>query len=205
MTVAEATRWALSVHGTVWVAAAAAYYKYGDRTKLFRELPKEGRRLRQAVLNKIASELAAQLRPVVRDSTSVRSNLLSPGGDYIEGSVDITVGERYYQAIHDFVTNASGALVDYRLVLATVRAWRVWAHRLSWSILILVVLEPAVLLTALVVLVPMNETDQAPLWLLLLGSLPTVAVIVGVFLSLILVHMKQGVIIDLEERYDTNS
>ena len=61
------------------------------------------------------------------------------------------------------------------------------------------------LLTALVVLVPMNETDQAPLWLLLLGSLPTGAVIVGVFLSLILVHMKQGVIIDLEERYDTNS
>ena len=205
MTVADATRWVLSVHGTVWVAAAAAYYKYGDRTKLFSEFPKEGRRLRQAVRDKIASELAAQLRPVVRDSASVHSTLLSPGGDYIEESVDITVGERYYQAIHDFVTNASGALVDYRLALAAVRVWRVWAHRLSSSILILVVLEPVVLLTALVVLVPMNETDQAPLWLLLLGSLPTGAVIVGVFLSLILVHMKQGVIIDLEERYDTNS
>ena len=207
MTIAEATNLALVVHGALCLVATTAYIKYGDRKVLFDKLPQESRRLMQAIKDEITTDLWAQLRPIVRDSAKVRTSILKPDGDdYVEELADVTEGEGYYQAIRDFVTNSSGSLVDYSLILKAVKAWRVWAHRLSWFILILVILEVAILGLALLVIVSsINEADSAPMWSLLLGSVPTALVIVGIFICLILVHVKQGTIVDLKLNYDTNS
>ena len=205
MNFAEATTLAFSVHGAVLLVAATTYFKYANPKELFDKLPEEIRRLRQSIRNRITSEIADQLRPIVRDSTSVRTGLFRPEGDYFEKPADVTEGEGYYQAVHDFVTNSSTALVDYSLVIGTAKAWRDWAHRLSSSILFLVILESFMLASTLLVLVSINETLQVPLWALLVGSVPTAIVMSGVFTCLIYVHRKQGVIVDLKENYDTSS
>lgn len=205
MTIAEATSLALSVHGAVCLVAAAAYYKFGDRKVLFDKLPQDCRRLMRSIKDEITTDLWAQLRPIVRDSIRAQTTTIKTKGDeYIEEPADVTEGEIYYQAIRDFVTNSSGSLVDYSVILKTVKAWRVWAHLLSWLILILVILEVALLAMTLLVLVSINGTEIAPLWSLLLGSVPTVVLIVGVFTCLILVHVKQGTIVDMKINYDTN-
>lgn len=204
MTIAEATNLAFSVHGAVLLIAAATYFKYANRKELFEKLPQECRRLRQSIRDRITSEIAVQLRPIVRDSARVRTGVLSSEGDYIEMPVDVTEGEGYFQAIHDFVTNSSRALIDYSLILATAKAWRDWAHRLSSSILFLVIMESVILALTLLVLVVINETSPVPLWSLVLGSVPTAMVIGAIFICLIFVHVKQGVIVNLKENYDTN-
>ena len=161
--------------------------------------------MRLAIRDRITSEIANQLRSIVRDSASVQTGLFKPKGDYIEKPVDFTEGEKYYQVIHDFVTNSSGVLVDYSLVLATAKAWRDWAHRLSSSVLLLIILESVMLALTFLVLIVLNEACQAPLWSLVLGSAPTAIVIVAILICLICVHVKQGVIVDLKENYDTQS
>ncbi len=205
MTYAEVTEWVLGTHGAVFLAALTIYLKYGDPTKLFDRFPQEYKKLQQAVRDKIASDLADQLQSVVRDSTGVRSSILDIDGEYIEEPVDVTKGETYYQSIRDFVTNASGALVDYRRVLDVIKAWRSWAHRLSWSILILVILELVMLVFAVLVLYNANESDKIPVWLALLGSVPTVSVIFGAIVCLVIMHVKQDIVFSLKECYETNS
>ena len=205
MTYAEVTDMVLSTHSAVFLAAFAVYWKYGDKTKLFDKFPQEYRRLQRLVRDQIAGDLADQLRPVVRDSASIRSSILNSVGKYIEEPVDVTKGEIYYQTIRDFVTNTSEALVDYRRVLDIIEAWRVWAHRLSWSILILVILEPVMLISAVLIFYNMEGVEQVPVWLALLGSVPTLSVILGAFISLVFVHVKQGAIFNLKDSYDTNS
>ncbi len=69
MTIGEAAGLALKVHGAVWVAAAAAYYKYGDRTELLEKAVRGNRSARQSLRDNIATELQKQLVPVVRDAT----------------------------------------------------------------------------------------------------------------------------------------
>lgn len=113
MTVAELTNLSLSIHGAIWVAAAVAYYKFGDRKVLFDKVPQECHRLTQALKDEITTDLRAQLRPIVRDSNRIRTGIFKPeGDDYIEEPVDVTEGEGYYQAIRDFVTGLSRFLCN---------------------------------------------------------------------------------------------
>ena len=108
MTLSDAAGLALKVHGAVWLAAVAAYYKYGDRTDLFEKALRGNQSLRQAVRDNIATDLSKQLQPVIRDAICVRSPVLDAGGDYVERVTDITKSELYYQAIRDYVSRSTG-------------------------------------------------------------------------------------------------
>ena len=92
MTIAEATTLAFSAHGAILLVAAATYFKYANRKELFEKLPEECRRLRQAIRDRITSEIAVQLGPIVRDSARVQTSVLNPEGKYIEKSADVALG-----------------------------------------------------------------------------------------------------------------
>ena len=205
MTVEDAATLALSTHGAVWIAAAAAYYRYGDRTEFFDKSLQGCRRIRQSIRDAIASSLSAHLGPVVRESSRIRSALLDADGAYIDQPANLAESEPYYQAIRDFVSGTAGALVDYRLALDTVNSWRVWAHRLSKCILSLVIFETVMLAWPIMALVRLDPTDQTPRWWFALGSLPTAGIVFALFTCLVIVHVKHGAIIDLKERYDPDS
>lgn len=202
MTLGEAASLALKVHGAVWLAAAAAYYKYGDKTALFEKALRGNRSLRQAVRDNIATDLSKQLQPVIRDATGVRSPLLDPGGGYFERATDITKSELFYQSIRDYVSSSAGSLLDYRLVLETTDRWRTWAHRLSRSILVLVILETLQIAGALLVSVMTDPNRIATTWWFLASLAPTSVVVGFLFWCLCMVHIKQGAMVDLRERYD---
>ncbi len=81
MTLTAAAALAMKVHGAVWLAAAAAYYKYGDRTNLFSRALQGNRSLRQALRDNIAADLGKQLQPVIRDAARTRSPGIRLPGD----------------------------------------------------------------------------------------------------------------------------
>ena len=95
MTLSDVAALALKVHGAVWLAAVAAYYKYGDRTDLFSRALQGNHRLRQAVRDNIAADLSQQLQPVIRDATRTRFPVLDDAGAYIEYATDITESEAF--------------------------------------------------------------------------------------------------------------
>lgn len=204
MTLSDAAGLALKVHGAVWLAAVAAYYKYGDRTDLFHKALRGNRSLRQVVRDNIATDLSKQLQPVIRNATRTTSPVLDASGTYVEQVADITESEPFYQAIRDFVSASVGSLLDYRLVLETADCWRKWAHRLSRAILALVILETLVIAGALLVSVTANQNEIAVSWFL--ASLgPTCTLVVYLFWCLCIVNMKQGMMVDLREQYDPES
>ena len=205
MTLSDAVGLALKVHGGVWLAAVAAYYKYGDRTDLFDKALRGNRSLGQAVRDNVATDLSKQLQPVIRDATRATSPVLDAAGDYIEHVADITNSEPFYQAIRDYVSLSAGSLLDYRLVLETADRWRTWAHRLSRSILVLVIFEPLVMAGALLVRVTADLGRTATPWWFLASLAPTCILVVSLFLCLCIVHMKHGVMLDLRERYDSET
>jgi hypothetical protein len=163
---------------------------------------KVNRSARQAIRDNIATDLSKQLQPVVRDATRARSPVLDAGGGYIEHATDITESEPFYQAIRDYVSLSAGALVDYRSILQTTERWRTWAHRLSQSILALVILEIVIMACAVLVLVIADLTRSAAPWWFLASLVPTAVIVVLLLCCLCIVHVKHGVIVDLRERYD---
>ena len=204
MTSSEAAALALKVHGAVWLAAVAAYYKYGDRIDLFDKALRGNRRLREAVRDNVATDLSKQLQPVIRNATSATSPVLDVDGSYIEHAADITESEQFYQAIRDYVSLSAGSLLDYRLVLETADCWRKWAHRLSRSILVLVILETLMIAGALLVSVTVDRSRIAMPWFLASLAL-TCIIVVSLLWCLCAVHTKHGMMVDLRERYDPES
>ncbi len=202
MTLGDAAGLALKVHGAVWLAAAAAYYKYGDRTDLFEKALQGNRSARQAIRDNIATELSKQLQQVVRDATRARSPVLDAAGAYIEHATDITESEPFYQAIRDYVSLSLGALVDYRRILEATDRWRTWAHRLSRCILVLLFLQILVMTGAVLVLVFADPNRTAAPWWFVGSLVPTGIAVVLLFSCLSVVHVEHGVMVDLRERYD---
>ena len=205
MTLSDAAGLALQVHGAVWVAAAAAYYKYGDRTNLFEKTLRGNQDLRRALRDNIATDLSKHLQTVVRDATHARSPVLDAAGSYIEHATDITESEPFYQAIRDYVSISAGSLLDYRLVLKTEPRWRTWAHRLSHAILALLILETLAIAAAVLVPVIAEPSRTVPLFAFLASFTPTCIVIVLLFCCLCIVHVTHGIIVDLREHYDSES
>src|SRR5437870_4683892 len=101
MTGPETAGLALKIHGAVWLAAAAAFYKYGDRTELFDKTLGGTQATREAIRDRIAEDLGNQLRPILRDPPvrRIRSPILTPtGNNYEEESPEITRSEPFRQA-----------------------------------------------------------------------------------------------------------
>jgi hypothetical protein len=201
MTLGETAGFALKLHGAIWLAGAAAYYKYGDRTDLFEKAARGNRNARQTLRDSIAGELGRQLSPVVRDAARTKTPLLNPNGSYIEQPADVTASEAFYQAIRDFVANSSGALVDYRQILRSTEQWRKWAGRLSHSILALVVLETS-MLACVVLLELIGMTDDTREIIMLWSFAPTFVTALTVLVCLAAVHFNQTTISTLRERHD---
>ena len=201
MTLGNLAVLALKVHGAVWVAAAAAYYKYGDRTDLFDKALRGNRSLRQSVQDNVAIDLSNQLQPAIREATRATSLVMGADGRYIERVADITESESFYQAVRDYVARSADSLSDYRLVSETVDCWRKWAHRLSLSILVLVIFETLMIAGAVLVSVTVDNSKVTLIWFLL-SLAPTGILVASLFVCLCVVHVKHGKMVDLRERYE---
>ena len=205
MTPADIVTFVLSAHGAILVAAYATYFRIGIRSEFFENLLSQYRRLERCVLDTIALDLAMALGPVIRDTARVRSGLFRPDETYVEVAVDIAASESYYQAINDFVVSDAKAIIHFRQLLEAYRDRKQWAVRLSYCLLALVILELAILLVALLVLTIVDVAVLTPLWIVVSGIVPTIIVILGVITCLIALQTKRGLLIKLEENYDTGS
>lgn len=138
MTHGELVNWALTIHGSLLVAAWAAYGKYGDRTELIsKSLQGVDETLRRIGLA-MAEELGNALGPVFENAPIVSAG--EGGKDiYKERQANPVGSELFREAIRDFITSEAEALSDYRTLLLARARWQLWARLLSWSNLLLII------------------------------------------------------------------
>jgi hypothetical protein len=119
-------------HSAILIGAVAAYYKYGDRTDV---MDKSLNRTREA-LNELKAYLGRALAEAVRPTVVRIISNQSP-----QTAADELRGEIFQDDVSAFVDSDLDEMLSYgRLVRARDR-WSAWARRISWGILILLIIQ----------------------------------------------------------------
>jgi hypothetical protein len=130
--------WSLGVDGAALLAYIAAFYRYGDRTEVYRNSLSGTRDLIVEIERQIAFELAVRLKPVFSgDIPPVIEVVLfqADGSLSREVTVNPVGSEKYREAVLDFVLSQNDAMIAYRIVTLCRNRWVRWARCLSWSLL----------------------------------------------------------------------
>jgi len=196
---------AIGGHFAVLGLAVFAFFKCGFRSIDFRTWFDDTGRILNNIGRRVSVELWEKLKPVFDSADSaVSSEILDPDGRYFERAVDPKRNEGYqnalFDALLDFVENNADEMVHYRSLLSTRSAWHFWTSYLSWSILVLMILEAAIL--GLVGGVDKLGGYCLPDSVIHWSILPTVVGALSCFLALpfSLLHYGRGM--KYKERYD---
>ena len=196
---------AIGGHFAVLGLAVFAFFKYGFRSGDFRTWFDDTAKTLNNIGKRILLELWEKLKPVFdKADSTVSSEILDAGGRYHERAVDPKRNQAYqnalFDALVDFIENNSNEMVYYRCLLSTRSAWRFWSNYLSWSILVLMILEAAII--GLIGCVDKLGGYCLPDFLIYWSILPTVVSTLSCFLALpfLLFHYGRGM--KYKERYD---
>lgn len=130
--------WSLGIDGAALLAYLAAFYKYGDRTDVYKNSLSGASALLVEIERQIAFELAVHLQPLFRGDPPpvIELSLVQPDGTpFKEVAVNPVGSENYRQAVVEFVLAENEAMNAYRIVTSGRSRWGAWARRLSWSLL----------------------------------------------------------------------
>lgn len=143
MTHQELVNIALYIHGAVLAASLGAWYKYGDRTDIFSKSLEGTESTLFKLRMMIANDLLTTIEKVKKDPLTVKPNLLGPNGQniYWEKEANFIESEGFRQAIRDFLDLKIDMISNYRVLMRARSNWCYWARILSWSILIIIILQ----------------------------------------------------------------
>lgn len=205
MTHAQLVTVAIGAHSGVLALAILGFFKYGFRSDDFKTWFDDTTKNLNNIKRRISVELWEKLKPVFDSvGSTVSSEILDTDGSYLERAVDPKKNEGYqnalFDALVDYVENNSNEMASYRLLLSTRSAWCFWTGYLSWSILILVIIEAGIV--GLIGGVDMMCGYRVPDSLVHWSILPTVVAVLSCFLALpfSLVHHGRGM--KYRESYD---
>ncbi len=175
---ADLVKLSLGLHVPLLAAAVFAFYRYGDRSELFKSSLRATDESRSALGSDIAEALGAAIGPVFEDAGTNPSLVFGGDGNpiYSEDPINPVGSEVYREAIKRFVIEHGNLIADYWSLRASRDAWCVWARRLSWGILMLLWWEAVA--SAILLLETLNITDLSD-DLIRIGFLPTAALFFG--------------------------
>lgn len=141
----------LSFHAGCLLAAAAAFYRVGDRSVSVPAARQYAKSSLGSLKAKLRARLSSLLRPVFENTdVVVIGEILDLDGDPIHQEQVNPVGsENYRNAIDKFVDDKFDAVIDFRIIKISLSAWesaiciRSWTilSVLAWQILALVIIS----------------------------------------------------------------
>lgn len=132
-------------HGTILAAAAYAFLNFSTYSNKFRNWQNDVEEALKNLKRTLPVSLSKILKPILERSGTTTKNILDSYGNYCETEVEPTEGEGYLNALSNFVDDNANEMARYRSLLLTYRAYSFWATYLTWTILILGVLETTIL------------------------------------------------------------
>ena len=140
----ELVNLALSIHGSVLLATIVAYSKYGERT----ELMERGLRGTNGVFTEMRRRIVVELADILESFFRSRQTAPTITDDqeprYFEQLTNPIQSEGFRECIREYVEGESVLLADYRALLSARDHWCNWARFLSWTLLVLLLVELAV-------------------------------------------------------------
>jgi hypothetical protein len=135
----------LAFNGTVFLVALTAFYKCHDRTGMFEHSFKNHPIIIQKIKERIFNELSLTLKPFFtkpRNSViKIITDFEPGGGAWQEGHVDTQESEQYRNAIDSFLDSNVNTLAIFRKITTMEKRCRFLADYLSWSVLIVIILQ----------------------------------------------------------------
>ncbi len=143
--------WALGIHGTVFVLSLVSFFKCADRTAMFERSFSTSIDIIQRIKERIFIELSTTLEPLFSQPSEKaikELSILRPDGEAWkeEGSVNPQETEEYKNALHSMINNYTKAMADFRTLNTIVDRCKYWAGHLSWSILIVLIIQGVALI-----------------------------------------------------------
>lgn len=132
-------------HVAILIAAFVVFLNFSTYSNRFRNWQKDVEETLRNLKRNLADSLSEILKPIFESSGANTKSILDSSGNFCETKVEPTEGESYLNAISNFVDDSTHEMVRYRLLFLTHRAYSFWATYLSWTILILEVLEIGIL------------------------------------------------------------
>lgn len=197
MTPAEILTWTLGIHVGVIPLAVAGFYKYTDRTDIFKRSIAEADDLLQRMREHAADALEEKLSPVFQRSRT--EPLIVTPFQYSERPTNPIGSDAYREAFREFIDMTSGVLIDYGQALKARTRWCRWARLLSWTVYLFALWEVVcVALFGLVgKLLDVTLPDRLAVW----SFAPTALLVLFFFLSQGIMLRQHDVIHNFKERH----
>lgn len=143
--------WALGIHGSVFALSLVCFFKCADRTAMFERSFGSSIDTIQRIKERIFVELSMTLKPLFSqppDEAIKVLGILRPDGEAWkeEGAVNPQETEDYKNALHSLINNYTKAMADFRTLNTIVARCKFWAAYLSWSILIILIIQGVALI-----------------------------------------------------------
>lgn len=140
---------ALAIHVSVFIISIVSFFKCADRTAMFEKSFSISKDTIQKIKERIFEELTTTLKPLFRqpqDEAIKVLDVLRPGGEaWKEGAIDPQGTEDYKNALHSLINDYTKSMADFRSLKTIVDRCRFWAGYLSWSILLVLIMQGAAL------------------------------------------------------------
>jgi hypothetical protein len=191
---------ALSIHGSVLLAAIVAYYKYGDRTELIDKGLRGSDSVFAEMRRRIATELVDVLDEYFQSSQSAPTITSEHDPAYLERSTNPVRSEGFREAVREFVEGHSVVMADYRTLLSARDGWCHWARILSWTLLTLLSVEIAIV--GVLGLVDKLAGHVLPDWFIQWSWLPVALLVAAAIVSLPFMLRKHDIMMKCKIRYE---
>jgi hypothetical protein len=135
----------LGAHFAILSAAFAVWLYFSIFSNNYRNWRNDIEDALRKLKRDIAVSLSEKLKPILKNAGAATNNILDSNGNYLEKVVDPTEGESYLNALFGFINDKTHEMARYRSLFLTHNACSFWAAYLTWSVLILMVLEIIIL------------------------------------------------------------
>lgn len=141
--------WALGIHLSVLGMSLIGFFKCADRTAMFKNSFDLYASTIQRMKESIFGDLSTTLRPLFnqpQDRTMNVLHIFGPDGEaWREEAINSQETEQYRNLIQRFIDSNTNAMSDFRTLNLICDRCKFWAGYLSWSIMIVLVLQGAAL------------------------------------------------------------
>ena len=196
----ELVNLALSIHGSVLLATIVAYFKYGERT----ELMERGLRGTDSVFaemrRRIATELVDALDAYFQSGQTAPTITDEPDPAYLEPPTNPVRSEGFRESVREFVEGHSIVMADYRRLLNARAAWCTCARFLSWTLLVLLLVES--IIVGALGLIDKLAGQPLPNWSIQWSWLPVSILVACAMLSLPLMLYRHDIMAKCKIAYD---
>jgi amino acid transporter len=138
------TKLVIASHVAILISAFTVLVKFSSLSSNFMNWRSDIEETLRNIKRKLAVDLGEKLKPIIENTDTIATSILGPDGNYCETAVSPVEGENYRNTLFDFINDKAHEMARYRSLLLAHMAYSFWARYLSYTIVVLIVVEAVI-------------------------------------------------------------